>query len=152
MDQNLEKNILRRWVSLCYFKVELSCRAYFNSLRFLAKYHVSSNNRPPLSTAAPTYWAKISNKCPSRISAPIPSLLTFLNSRDTRKACFYRHFIYDLLRFNYNKYTDTSKSKVYNGTMVCEITNHYFNKRKPLILTLRSDLDNDLVFTFVLTI
>ena len=75
-------------------------------------------------------------------SAPIPSLLTFLNSRDTRKACFYCPFIYDLLRFNYNKHTDTSESKVNNGTTVCEITSHYFNKRKPLILTLRSDLDN----------
>ena len=147
MDQNLEKNILRRWVSLYYFKVELSCRAYFNST-----YHVSSNNRSPPSTAAPTSWAKISNKRPSRVSAPIPSLLTFLNSRDTRKACFYCHFIYDLLRFNYNKHTHTSESKVYNGTTVCEITNHYFNKRKPLILTLRSDLDNDVVFTFLLTI
>lgn len=100
MDQNLEKNILRRWVSLYYFKVELSCRAYFNST-----YHVSSNNRSPPSTAAPTSWAKISNKRPSRISAPIPSLLTFLNSRDTRKACFYCHIIYDFLRFNYNKDT-----------------------------------------------
>ena len=100
MDQNLEKNILRRWVSLYYFKVELSCRAYFNST-----YHVSSNNRSPQSTAAPTSWAKISNKRPSRISAPIPSLLTFLNSRDTRKACFYCHIIYDFLRFNYNKDT-----------------------------------------------
>ena len=100
MDQNLEKNILRRWVLLCYFKVELSCRAYFNST-----YHVSSNNRSPPSTAAPTSWAKISNKRPSRISAPIPSLLTFLNSRDTRKACFYCHIIYDFLRFNYNKDT-----------------------------------------------
>lgn len=137
MDQNLEKNILRRWVSLCYFKVELSCRAYFNST-----YHVSSNNRSPPSTAAPTSWAKISNKRPSRISALIPSLLTFLNSRDTRKACFYCHIIYDFLRFNYNKDTDSSESKVYNGTTVCEITNHYFNKRKPLILALRSDLDN----------
>ena len=106
MDQNLEKNIiLRRWVSLCYFKVKLSCRAYFNSLRFLVKYHVSSNNRSPPSTAAPTSWAKISNKRPFRISAPIPSLLTFLNSRDTRKACFYCHIIYDFLRFNYNKDT-----------------------------------------------
>ena len=100
MDQNLEKNILRRWVSLYYFKVELSCRAYFNST-----YDVSSNNRSPPSTAAPTSWAKISNKRPSRISAPIPSLLTFLNSRDTRKACFYCHIIYDFLRFNYNKDT-----------------------------------------------
>ena len=100
MDQNLEKNILRRWVSLCYFKVELSCRAYFNST-----YHVSSNNRSPPSTAAPTSWAKISNKRPSRISAPIPSLLTFLNSRDTRKVCFYCHIIHDFLRFNYNKDT-----------------------------------------------
>ena len=100
MDQNLEKNILRRWVSLCYFKVELSCPAYFNST-----YHVSSNNCSPPSTAAPTSWAKISNKRPSRISAPIPSLLTFLNSRDTRKACFYCHIIYDFLRFNYNKDT-----------------------------------------------
>lgn len=152
MDQNLEKNILRRWVSLCYFKVELCCRAYFNSLRFLVKYHVSSKNCSPPSTAAPTSWAKISNKRPSRVSAPIPSLLTFLNSRDTRKACFYCHFIYDLLRFNYNEHTHTSESKVYNGTTVCEITNHYFNKRKPLILTLRSDLDNDVVFTFLLTI
>ena len=101
MDQNLEKNILRRWVSLYYFKVELSCRAYFNST-----YHVSSNNRSPPSTAAPTSWAKISNKRLSRISAPIPSLLTFLNSRDTRKAGFYCHIIYDFLRFNYNKDTD----------------------------------------------
>ena len=105
MDQNLEKNILRRWVSRCYFKVELCCRAYFNSLRFLVKYHVSSNNRSPPSTAAPTSWAKISNKRPSRVSASIPSLLTFLNSRDIRKACFYCHFIYDLLHFNYNKDT-----------------------------------------------
>lgn len=85
-------------------------------------------------------------------SAPIPSLLTFLNSRDTRIACFCCPFIYDLLRFNYNKHTDPSESKVYNGTTVCEITNHYFNKRKQLILTLRSNLDNDVVFTFLLTI
>ena len=148
MDQNLEKNILRRWVSLCYFKVELSCRAYFNSLRFLVKYHVSSNKRSPPEYSSGHFLGQNIKQVPLSNKRPP----TFLNSRDTRIACFYCHFIYDLLRFNYNKHTHTSESKVYNWTTVCEITNHYFNKRKPLILTLRSDLDNDVVFTFLLTI
>ena len=61
--------------------------------------------RPPTSTLpqrAPTRQSTKSNKRSSRIGAPRPSFLTFLNSRDTTKTCFSYHFIYNILAFNYD--------------------------------------------------
>ena len=51
---------------------------------------------------APTRQVIKSNKRSSRIGAPRPSFLTFLNSRDTTKRCFSYHFIYNILAFNYD--------------------------------------------------
>ena len=50
---------------------------------------------------APTCQVIKSNKRSSRIGAPRPSFLTFLNSKDTRKTCFSYHFVYNILAFNY---------------------------------------------------
>ena len=44
----------------------------------------------------------------SRISAPSPYLIL----RNTRKTCFYCHFIYNFLNFNYNIYTDTALPRI----------------------------------------
>ena len=51
---------------------------------------------------APTRQSIKSNKRSSRIDAPRPSFLTFLNSRDKRKTCFSYHFIYNILAFTYD--------------------------------------------------
>ena len=53
-----------------------------------------------------------SDKCPSRISAPPPHLLPrFPNSRDTRKTCFYSHFICNFLSFIYSKISTEDGNK-----------------------------------------
>ena len=49
----------------------------------------------------PTLQVVVSNKRSSRISAD-PSFLAFFNSRDTKKTCFYCHFIYNFLAYNYS--------------------------------------------------
>ena len=55
-----------------------------------------------------------SNKCPSQISAPPPHLLPrFPNNRDTRKSCFYSHFICNFLSFIFSKIsTEELKAQV----------------------------------------
>ena len=61
--------------------------------------------RAPISALpqqAPTRQVIKSNKRSSRIGAPRPSFLTFLNSRETKKTCFSYHFIYNILAFNYD--------------------------------------------------
>ena len=49
----------------------------------------------------------MSNKHPLRITAPL-YFLTFLTSRDTRKSCFYFHFINNFLSFNYSGISTSS--------------------------------------------
>ena len=90
----------------------------------------------------------ISNKRPSRISAPSLPLI-FLNFKETRNTSFYYHFIYNFLRFNFYIHTKTLVCKVNNGTTVRLITNYRFNKRKTLILTFIY-VDNVAVFVFLL--
>ena len=94
-----------------------------------------------------TPLGQISNKRPSRISAPSLPFI-FLNIKETRNTSFYYHFIYNFLSFNFYIHTETLVCKVNNGTTVRLITNHCFNKRKTLILTFIY-VDNVAVFVFL---
>ena len=49
---------------------------------------------------------------PLSYKRPLPLPYTLLNIRDTGKTCFYCHFIYNFLNFNYNIYTDTALPRI----------------------------------------
>lgn len=76
-------------------------------LKIKSVYRISSNKRPrsnerprPEKRLAPRPLYQI-KQGPSWISAPhSPPRLTFLNSRDARKTCFYCRFIYNFWNFN----------------------------------------------------
>ena len=84
-----------------------------------------------------TPLGQISNKRPSRISAP-PLPLIFLNIKETRNTSFYYHFIYNILSFNFNIHTETYTCTV-KWTMELWYAwlsiMHCISKRKTLIST-----------------
>ena len=96
-----------------YFPMKQSLFISVSQATVAIKYRASDRKR--IATTALTDWLRkipiynyrtFSNKRPLFDKRPLPNKrppisLSSITSRDTRKSCFYCHFIYNVLGFNY---------------------------------------------------